>query len=52
MAEVFYKTDRLTLINDDILVTNAIASSSIDLIVTSPPYNVGVKYKSSKDDIS
>jgi site-specific DNA-methyltransferase (adenine-specific) len=52
MPKVFYKTDRLTLINDDILVTNAIASSSIDLIVTSPPYNVGVQYQSSKDDIS
>ena len=52
MAEVFYKTDRLTLINDDILVTNAIEASSIDLIVTSPPYNVGIQYESSKDDIS
>jgi len=52
MAEVFYKTDRLTLINDDILVTNAIEASSIDLIVTSPPYNVGLQYESSKDDIS
>ncbi len=52
MAKVFYKTDRLTLINDDILVTNAITASSIDLIVTSPPYNVGIQYKSSKDDIS
>jgi len=52
MPKVFYKTDRLTLINDDILVTNAIASSSIDLIVTSPPYNVGIQYESIKDDIS
>jgi site-specific DNA-methyltransferase (adenine-specific) len=50
--KVFLQTDRLTLINDDILVTNAIAASSIDLIVTSPPYNVGIQYESSKDDIS
>ncbi len=51
-TKVFLQTDRLTLINDDILVTNAIAASSIDLIVTSPPYNVGIQYESSKDDIS
>jgi site-specific DNA-methyltransferase (adenine-specific) len=52
MAKVFFQTDRLTLINDDILTTNAIEANSIDLIVTSPPYNVGTQYKSSKDDIS
>jgi len=52
MADVFYKTDRLTLINDDILTTNAIEANSIDLIITSPPYNVGVEYNSNKDDIS
>jgi site-specific DNA-methyltransferase (adenine-specific) len=52
MAEVFYKTEWVTLINDDILVTDAIATNSIDLIVTSPPYNVGVQYESSKDDTS
>ena len=49
-TKVFLQTDTLTLINDDILVTNAIADSSIDLIVTSPPYNVGIQYESSKDD--
>jgi site-specific DNA-methyltransferase (adenine-specific) len=52
MGEVFYKTDRLKLINDDILTTNAIEANSIDLIVTSPPYNVGTKYELHKDDFS
>ena len=52
MGELFYKTDRLKLINDDILTTNAIEANSIDLIVTSPPYNLGIQYASNKDDIS
>jgi len=51
-TKVFYQTDRLTLINDDILVTNAVTAGSIDLIVTSPPYNVSIQYESSKDDTS
>ena len=50
MQKVFFQTERITLINDDILVTNAVTAGSIDLIVTSPPYNVGIQYESSKDD--
>jgi site-specific DNA-methyltransferase (adenine-specific) len=52
MGKVFFQTDRITLINDDILTTDAIEANSIDLIVTSPPYNVGIQYESSKDDVS
>ena len=46
-----YKTHRETsvIIHDDVLVTNEIQDSSIDLIVTSPPYNVDIPYNSHED---
>jgi site-specific DNA-methyltransferase (adenine-specific) len=40
------------IINDDVLATNAIADNSIDLIVTSPPYNVDIPYTSHNDVLS
>lgn len=50
---VFFKTKdgRLVIINDDFLTTDLIPSNSIDLIVTSPPYNVDIRYGSFRDDI-
>lgn len=48
---IFFKTDRITIIKDDILLTNEIQKKSIDLIVTSPPYNVDIKYNSHKDTL-
>lgn len=48
----FYSSDKIVLYNDDILTTNAINPDSIDLIVTSPPYNVDIQYNSHRDDIS
>jgi len=42
----------LTLIRDDFLVTSAIPERSVDLIVTSPPYNVSIEYGAVRDDIS
>ncbi len=49
---VFYQDDRLTILCDDTLKTTAIAPASVDLVVTSPPYNVDIHYNSHKDDIS
>jgi site-specific DNA-methyltransferase (adenine-specific) len=34
----------LTIINDDVLRTRAVAEGSVHLAVTSPPYNVGIAY--------
>jgi site-specific DNA-methyltransferase (adenine-specific) len=48
----FFQEKNITIINDDVLTTTAIVGDSIDLIVTSPPYNVDIKYNSHKDDIS
>jgi site-specific DNA-methyltransferase (adenine-specific) len=48
----FFLENDTTIINADVLTTSAIERDSIDLIVTSPPYNVDIKYNSHKDDIS
>ncbi|HDI01445.1 MAG TPA: site-specific DNA-methyltransferase, partial [Candidatus Bathyarchaeota archaeon] len=50
---VFFKTKdgRLVIINDDFLTTDLIPPNSIDLIITSPPYNVDIRYGSFRDDI-
>jgi len=41
----------IKIIHDDFLTTNLIEKNSIDLIVTSPPYNVDIHYSSFSDDI-
>jgi len=46
----FISADRdVVLINDDFLKVDYIKPNSIDLIVTSPPYNVDVHYEGYKD---
>jgi site-specific DNA-methyltransferase (adenine-specific) len=50
--KIFFQNENITIINDDILGTSSIPADSIDLIVTSPPYNVDIKYNSHKDDVS
>jgi len=51
--KVFYKTpdESIIIINDDFLKIDYIKPNSIDLIVTSPPYNVDIEYEGYKDDI-
>jgi site-specific DNA-methyltransferase (adenine-specific) len=41
----------IVLINDDFLRVDYIKPNSIDLIVTSPPYNVDIEYEGYRDDI-
>lgn len=41
---LYFKTDKIYIYNEDILKIKTIKESSIDLIVTSPPYNVDIKY--------
>lgn len=50
--KLYFKAKSIYIYNDDILSANAIKDKSIDLIVTSPPYNVDIKYKNYSDDIS
>lgn len=51
--KLIYKTQdgRAIIINDDFLSVDYIPRDSIDLIVTSPPYNVDMQYDGFKDDI-
>ncbi len=50
--KIFFDSDGLQIICDNILKTNTIEQNGIDLIVTSPPYNVDIKYNSHNDQIS
>jgi len=49
--ELYFKTDAICIYNDDFLKTQTIEENSIDLVVTSPPYNVDVQYENYRDDI-
>lgn len=49
---VFFENDMVKILNDDVISTKLVEDSSIDLVVTSPPYNVDIQYNSHKDDIS
>ncbi len=42
---------KIKILHDDFLTTDLIDENSVDLIVTSPPYNVDIHYGSFKDDI-
>jgi len=46
-----WEQDKLTILLDDFLKAK-IPPNSVDLIVTSPPYNVGIEYSQYSDDIS
>ncbi len=52
MDKIFYTNDDISIINDDTLTTTLIPDESVDLIVTSPPYNVDIHYNSHKDNLS
>jgi site-specific DNA-methyltransferase (adenine-specific) len=49
---VFFDNDTTKIIHDDVMSTQLIYNDSIDLIVTSPPYNVDIQYNSHQDDLS
>ena len=50
--KLFYKSKSIKIYNDDILKINSIRNDSIDLIITSPPYNLDIKYGAYEDDMS
>lgn len=49
--KLFFNVDSIYIYNDDFLETDAIEDNSIDLIVTSPPYNVDIQYENYRDDV-
>lgn len=50
-GKLYLKGKNVEIYNDDFLKTNYIERNSIDLIVTSPPYNVDIRYNSYDDKI-
>jgi len=47
------KESSQTVINDDCLnAMEGIETSSVDVVVTSPPYNIGIKYNEYKDSLT
>lgn len=48
-SELFFELEKIKIYRADILKISSIEENSIDLIVTSPPYNVDIKYNSHND---
>lgn len=50
--KLYFHSDSIYIYRDDFLKTQCVEENSLDLIVTSPPYNVDIKYKSYRDGIT
>ncbi|MBM1155133.1 site-specific DNA-methyltransferase [archaeon] len=50
-SKPFFQYGSIVIYNDDILKIDAIKENSIDLIVTSPPYDVDINYEGYDDSI-
>lgn len=48
----FYKYRNLIIIQGDMLADKTVPKNSVDLIVTSPPYNVGINYENTNDNLN
>lgn len=50
-SSVYFQSDNIGIYNDDILKIKDIKNNSVDLIITSPPYNVDIQYNSHNDQM-
>jgi site-specific DNA-methyltransferase (adenine-specific) len=50
-TDVYFMAKNITIIKNDLFITESVARNSIDLIVTSPPYNVEIQYASHNDKL-
>jgi len=50
--DVVFQTQSLRIIRNDLFLTKSIRNHSIDLVVTSPPYNLDIQYNSHNDRTS
>jgi site-specific DNA-methyltransferase (adenine-specific) len=48
----YFEHKEMRLFNDNSLNSNLFSNQFIDLIVTSPPYNVGIEYNSNDDELN
>lgn len=51
MSKEFFSSNGIKIFNEDILKLDSIKKNTIDLIVTSPPYNVDISYNGYHDNI-
>lgn len=51
-GKITFKNEILAIINDDVLTTKLVHNGSVDLIITSPPYNVDIQYNSHNDKLT
>ncbi|MBU2503474.1 MAG: site-specific DNA-methyltransferase [Nanoarchaeota archaeon] len=51
-GKIFLDGEIFKVINEDVFSTEEVPEESVDLIVTSPPYNLDIKYNSHDDQIS
>lgn len=51
-SKIFWNQNGIKIINDNILATELLDNNSIDLVITSPPYNVDIQYNSHNDKLS
>ncbi|MCM8793808.1 MAG: site-specific DNA-methyltransferase, partial [Candidatus Omnitrophica bacterium] len=49
--ELYFHHGSLWIYNEDFLIADCVKDNSIDLIITSPPYNVDIHYNSYDDRI-
>jgi site-specific DNA-methyltransferase (adenine-specific) len=50
-TDVYFEAKNITIVKNDLFSTESVARNSIDLIVTSPPYNVEIQYASHDDKL-
>ena len=51
-GKLFFDKSDLKIYQADILTTDCVPTDSVDLIITSPPYNVDMPYKTHDDKMS
>ncbi|MBA7668084.1 Modification methylase DpnIIB [subsurface metagenome] len=50
--KISFEEENIKIINESIFSTKVIPENSIDLIITSPPYNLDIKYNSHNDKLT
>lgn len=50
--KAYFRADNIVIYKDDILKFNTLPNNYVDLIITSPPYNVDIAYSAHTDNLS
>ena len=51
-SNAYFKADNIVIYKDDILKFNTLPNNYVDLIITSPPYNLDIHYNSHADNLT